>query len=90
MAPRGTTMLPVANGQRPATARKNVDFPPPEGPVTSACWPASMTMSSLATSGAPEGSRTDSPSIVRPVLVSCAVTSTRGDVAVAARATAIE
>ena len=47
-------------------ARNKVDFPQPDGPVTRARSPASMKRSSVATSGAPFGSRTDNPSIVSP------------------------
>jgi hypothetical protein len=60
--------VPVPNGQSPAIARNKVDLPQPEGPVTSACSPASMKRSSVATSGAPLGRCTDNPSIVSPVL----------------------
>ena len=34
-APFGIAMVPFPNGQIPAMARKRVDFPEPDGPVTS-------------------------------------------------------
>src|SRR5262249_56811610 len=51
-------VVPETKGQTPAKARNRVDFPEPDGPLTSTCSPRFIDTLLALTSGVPCGRRT--------------------------------
>ena len=57
----GPVTFPDAYGQRPASARRSVDFPEPDAPFKSTCSPSRIKRFTSDKSGAPDGNFTETP-----------------------------